>query len=56
MEKKQEHQEKCDLVLCAQDTDDKWYIDNGCSHHMERDKKKNSLTKRGKGWQFYSCK
>ena len=33
--------DKCDLVLHAQDQNNKWYVDNGFSRHMTRDK--NSL-------------
>ncbi len=26
--------DKCDLVLYAQDQNNKWYVDSGCSRHM----------------------
>lgn len=31
---------KCDLVLYAQDKNNKWYVDSGFSRHMTRDKSK----------------
>lgn len=32
--KKEEQLGKCGISLCLNSEDDKWYIDNGCFHHM----------------------
>jgi hypothetical protein len=37
---KKKENEKCGLVLSAQRQKNPWYIDNGCSKHMMRDKGK----------------
>jgi hypothetical protein len=47
---KKKDSEKCGLVLLAQKQKHPWYIDNGCSKHMTRDKGKFlSISKRKKG-------
>ena len=35
---KEKKPDKCDLVLYAQDQNNKWYVDSGCSRHVIGDK------------------
>jgi hypothetical protein len=46
--KENPNKEDCRLALLAENKEDEWYIDNGCSTHMTRDQNKFISLKKGK--------